>query len=227
MILTVLVCVALHVCVNGHNVIVLCTGLDAAENITCHCTIGFQNGCDPNSNTCELDEGDGACVTYYHQNTTIVQYCTRSALIIRQCQSKDGAYGVFGTRSICCFESYCNSQEALRYLYTTPGPSQNLTTPSTVSSTSSESVQTLPSASSSQPSSQPSTQSSSQPSSTEHHASSDSSPPVYAIALSVVLPLIIIAVFVIAIVMFLLYMRLYMKHKREKPSSESEFSQMY
>ena len=198
-------------CVN--DLIVLCTGLDAAEKITCHCTIGF-DGCDRNS-TCELDVGVGMCVIYYHQNTTLVQYCNQNVLTKLQCQSKDGVFIVPGTRGICCFESYCNSQEALNHSYTTLKPSENLTTPSTISSTSSESVWTLSSAPSSQPSS------------TEHYASSDSSPPIYAIALSVILPLIIIAVFIIAIVMFLLYMRLYMKHKREKLSSESKFSQMY
>ena len=157
------------------------------------------------------------CITYYHLNTTLVQFCSQESFHRFTCQANSGVYlAAAGIRGICCFENFCNSQEALNDLYGTPTPSQNLTTtPSFVSTTTSEPTHTT------------TTMPNSPASSTEQSTGSDSSPPVHAIVLSVVLPLMIIAVFAIAMVIFLMYMRLYIKHNREKSSSESEFSQIY
>ena len=158
------------------------------------------------------------CITYYHQNTTLVQFCGQGSLQRLTCPNSGVYLAAAGTRGVCCFENFCNSQEALSDLYGTPTPSQSLTTtPSFVSTTTSQPIHTV--TTSSMPNSPAS--------STEQSTGSDSSPPVHAIVLSVVLPLMIIAVFAIAIVIFLMYMRLYIKHNREKSSSESEFSQIY
>ena len=158
------------------------------------------------------------CITYYHLNTTLVQFCSQESLHRLTCQANSSVYlAAAGTRGICCFENFCNSQEALNNLYGIPTPSRNLTTtPSFVSTTTSEPTHTATT-----------TMPNSPASSTEQSTGSNSSPPVHAIVLSVILPLMIIAVFAIPMVIFLMYMRLYIKHNREKSSSESEFSQIY
>ena len=196
-------------------VIVLCKVLlfffHAGEKTTCHCTYGIDTSC-RNSSSCEIDRGSGVCIAYYHHSSSIlVQFCG-DLLKKLICHANNGTY--LNTRGICCYENYCNSQEALDQFHASLDPSIE---PSTENSTTMSPVSTLPS--------RPSSSSASSPASSAGQANDpDSSPATYAIVLSIILPLMIIAVFSIAIVIFLMYIRLYIKHNKEK--SSSEFSKM-
>lgn len=183
-----------------------------ADRTTCHCS---NVDCDSN-NMCVFNNGEGVCIAYYLDNTTLIQFCG-AVLQMHVCRTNGKIYHG-STKIMCCFENLCNSQEALDDIYKTPMTSNDPhnTTLSTVSNISSE------------PSTVASTLDLSRatPNSSEQSSSSDVSIPVYAIVLSVVIPLIIIAIFGIAVITFLMYIRLYIKHKREqKPSTE--FSQLY